>query len=87
MSTEQKINRHFKIVFEPKEDWYGIGSLVQMYGITDRGFRRWAVGAGRLSHYIGESNAQVALEKANESTDDKYQKKFRTQGKVSFYAY
>ena len=68
-----KINKEFKIVFEPKNK--------EAFNKN----RRFAVGAGRLAEYIGESNAQSCFEKAMKSTTDKVRFRFRVQGIVDFY--
>ena len=67
------INKEFKIVFEPKNK--------EAFNNN----RRFAVGAGRLAEYIGESNAQSCFEKAMKSTTDKVRFRFRVQGIVDFY--
>lgn len=68
-----KINKEFKIVFEPKDK-----------GRFNNN-RRFAVGAGRLAEYIGEQNAQNCFEKAYSIKTDKIRFKFRVQGIVDFY--
>ena len=47
--------------------------------------RRFAVGAGRLSIYIGESNAQVVFSKGEKLSDDKLRIKFRKHGIIDIY--
>ena len=72
MSNEQ-FNKQYKIVFQPKEK--------EAYNNN----RRFAVGAGRLAHYIGEDNAATCFQKAEKMTTDKVRFKFRKQGIVDFY--
>jgi len=66
-------NKNFRIVFQPK------------YVNDFNNNRRFAVGAGRLAYYIGESNAAVCFRKADEMTTDKKRFKFRETGTIDFY--
>ena len=68
-----KINKEFKIVFEPKEK--------ERFNNN----RRFAVGAGKLADYIGEQNAQTLFEKAMKTKTDKVRFKLIVQGIVDFY--
>ena len=68
-----KFNKEFKIVFQPKEK--------EKFNNK----RRFAVGAGRLSIYIGESNAQVVFSKGEKLSDDKLRIKFRKHGIIDIY--
>lgn len=69
-----KLNREFKIVFQPKEpDLFN-------------GRRRFAIGAYSLQKYIGEVNAKTALSRALNSKDDKCTVKLRKHGRIDFYA-
>ena len=72
MSKEQ-FNKEYKIVYQPKEK--------EAYNNN----RRFAVGAGRLAHYIGEENAKTCFEKAEKMKTDKVRFKFRKMGIVDFY--
>ena len=72
MSKEQ-FNKEYKIVFQPKEK--------EAYNNN----RRFAVGAGRLAHYIGEENAKTCFEKSEKMKTDKVRFKFRKMGIVDFY--
>ena len=72
MSREQ-FNKEFRIVFQPKDK-----------SNFDNN-RRFAVGAGRLSHYIGEENAETCFNKAKDIKTDKIRFKFRKMGIVDFY--
>lgn len=67
------INKEFRIVFQPKnpEDF--------------NGKRRFAIGAGKLAEYLGEKNAETAIERALNTLDDKIRVKFRNTGWVDFY--
>ena len=47
--------------------------------------RRHLVGAGRLHLYVGEVNARYCFYRAEISTEDKTECKFRKAGKVIFY--
>ena len=69
----KKFNKEFKIVFQPKEK--------EKFNNK----RRFAVGAGRLSIYIGESNAQVVFSKCEKLSDDKLRIKFRKHGIIDIY--
>lgn len=69
----KKFNKEFKIVFQPKEK--------EKFNNK----RRFAVGAGRLSIYIGESNAQVVFSKGEKLSDDKLRIKFRKHGIIDIY--
>lgn len=66
-------NKNFRIVFQPKDK------------SRFNNNRRFAVGAGRLAEYIGESNAAVCFRKADEMITDKKRFKFRENGIVDFY--
>lgn len=66
-------NKNFRIVFQPKDK------------ARFNNNRRFAVGAGRLAEYIGESNAEVCFQKADRITTDKIRFKFRKMGIVDFY--
>lgn len=66
-------NKNFKIVFQPKDK------------TKFNNNRRFAVGAGRLSEYIGKSNAESCFEKSSEIVTDKKRFKFRKMGIVDFY--
>lgn len=67
------INREFRIVFQPKNP--------EEFG----GRRRFAIGGGSIAKYLGADNAAVAIEKALQSTEDCFKKKFRTKGEICFY--
>lgn len=72
---ELKINllREFNIVFQPnnREEFDGR--------------RRFLVSGNRLAEYIGVKNANDAIQRAWESGEDKFTRKFRKLGKVDFY--
>jgi hypothetical protein len=68
-----RLNRQFIIVFQPKPE-----SPFARKG-------RFAVGAYSLRKYIGEKNANTALERALRSVEDKCTIKFRKHGSVQFY--
>jgi len=67
------INKNFRIIFQPND--------------RDRfnGRRRFGVGAGQLHKYIGEHNANTSFEKALEGTDDRFVRRLRKEGSVTFY--
>jgi len=69
----EKLNKRFKIVFEPYE------------GHPLHGKRRFAVGAYSLYKYVGHTNAFTAILGALKSLDDKFSIKFRKHGIVEFY--
>lgn len=68
------LNLEFRLVFQPKDK--------NQYG----GRRRFAIGGNQLSKYIGEENAEKAIEKAFNSGLDKITFKYRSRGSVTFYA-
>lgn len=70
---DMSLNKEFRVVFQPKNP--------EEFG----GRRRFAIGAGSVAKYIGEENAKTAIEKAVQSTQDCFKKKFRTHGQISFY--
>lgn len=70
---QSEVNRHFRIVFQPKDP--------SLFG----GRRRFCVGGLSLAKYIGEDNAQTAIEKAFQNAADRYTKLFRTKGRIDFY--
>ena len=72
MSREQ-FNKEFRIVFQPKDKAL----------FDDK--HRFAVGAGRLSEYIGKENAETCFSKAKDIKTDKIRFKFRKMGIVDFY--
>lgn len=73
MTDRVYYNKQFRIVFQPKDKAL----------FNDN--RRFAVGAGRLAEYIGESNASVCFEKADKCKKDSIRFKFRETGIVDFY--
>ena len=66
-------NKNFKIVFQPKNKE------------KFENKRRFAVGAGRLEIYIGKSNTEVVIKKAEQMMTDKIRIKFRETGIVDIY--
>lgn len=68
-------NKQFKIVFQPKDKTQFNNN------------RRFAVGAGRLADYIGESNALACFKKADKMKTDKRRFVFRETGIVDFYVH
>lgn len=66
-------NRQFRIVFQPKDP--------ELHGK-----RRFAVGAYSLYKYVGQENANKALQRAICSRTDKYTVKLRTFGTIEFYS-
>jgi len=66
-------NRHFRIVFQPKEP--------ELFS----GKRRFCVGAYSLYKYIGQENANKALQRAISSDTDKYTVRLRKFGTIDFY--
>ena len=69
----RRLNRQFKIVFQPKNR-----KLFQ-----DR--RRFGVGAYSLYKYVGRKNAETALRRALSSLEDKCTVKLRKCGRIDFY--
>lgn len=69
----QIINKNFRIVFQPKNKE------------KFENKRRFAVGAGRLEIYIGKSNTEVVIKKAEQMMTDKIRIKFRETGIVDIY--
>lgn len=67
------INAEFRIVFQPKNPAL----------FNNR--RRFAIGGGQIAKYIGEHNAEVAIERAFNGTSDKCVVKLRKQGTIIFY--
>lgn len=69
----EKLNKEFRIVFQPREP--------ALHG----GKRRFAVGAYSLHKYIGEKNAKTALSRAFNSLDDVTTVRLRKHGRIDFY--
>lgn len=70
---EPLLNRHFKVVFQPKNP--------ELFGNR----RRFCVGIYSLHKYVGEANAVTAVRLAIEGKEDKFTRVFRKWGKVEFY--
>lgn len=68
------VNKNFRIVFQPKQ--------AELFGNK----RRFAVGAGSLAKYIGQENANKAIQRAFVSPLDKAQVKLRKFGRIDFYS-
>ncbi|MDV3779771.1 hypothetical protein CMU09_15260 [Elizabethkingia anophelis] len=66
------LNHHFRFVL----------TYFDVYGKRKRHF----VGAGRLSEYIGEKNAETVRKCANSMKTDKHRVKFRKCGQVDIYS-
>lgn len=71
--SKENFNKIYRIVFQPKEK--------EKFNNN----RRFAVGAGRLDHYIGEEKAKICFDKAEKLTKDKIRIKFRETGIVDIY--
>lgn len=71
--NSSKFNKNFKIVFQSKNKE------------KFENKRRFAVGAGRLEIYIGKSNTEVVIKKAEQMMTDKIRIKFRETGIVDIY--
>lgn len=70
-----RFNKEFKIVFQPKNK--------EQFDNK----RRFAVGAGRLENYIGKSNTDAVIKRAEKMTTDKIRIKFRETGIVDVYVH
>ena len=66
-------NKHFRIVLQPKDP-------------NLHGKRRFAVGAYSLFKYVGQENANKALQRAISSKTDKYTVRLRSFGSIEFYS-
>lgn len=66
-------NRQFRIVLQP-------------YDPGKHGKRRFAVGAYSLHKYVGQDNANKALQRAIYSKTDKYTVRLRSFGSIEFYS-
>ncbi|MDE5515138.1 hypothetical protein KRE43_05480 [Elizabethkingia meningoseptica] len=66
------LNHHFRFVL----------TYFDIYGKRKRHF----VGAGRLSEYIGEKNAETIQKTAFSMKRDKHTVKFRKCGKIEIYS-
>ena len=67
------LERTYRFVFQPK-DKSKLG-----------GKRRFYVGSGQLQDYIGKTNAETVLRKAEEMKVDKKRLKFRETGFLDIY--
>lgn len=72
MLAIMKLNKEFKVVFQPKD--------IELYGK-----RRFGVGACSLQKYIGENNANTAIQKALNLRTDKLRLRFRKHGIIDIY--
>lgn len=76
MELIKKVNKEFKIVFQPKD--HSLGCVIKR--------RRFAVGAGSLTKYISEELAVKTMLKALDSPEDSIKFQFRKQGQVTYYS-
>ena len=67
------LERTYRFVFQPKDK--------SKFG----GKRRFYVGSGQLQDYIGKTNAETVLRKAEEMKVDKKRLKFRETGILDIY--
>lgn len=67
------VNSEFRIVYQPKDPEQFEGK------------KRFAVGANSLHKYVGEHNAEIAIERALNSLDDKCTVRLRKHGRIEFY--
>lgn len=81
----REINKEFTIVFQPSLELFGYGELLEMFNLTDRKYRRFAIGAGTLPKMIGEENANKTFSRALDSKDDRYTRLHRKFGRIDFY--
>ncbi|HVW97536.1 MAG TPA: hypothetical protein VHA56_16300 [Mucilaginibacter sp.] len=70
------INKHFRIVYEPK-----LKSVGAMFARV-----RFAVGAGQLEKYVGAETAFKAATNAYQSKRQIYTLRHRTFGRIDFYS-
>ena len=75
------LNRNFRFVFEPKQDT-GQFSLNLFEKRSDK---RFLLGAGQLSNYITEKNAETVIKATEKMKTDKKTIKFRKYGKIEIY--
>lgn len=78
MATDiTSLNRNYTFIFCPKHPY--------LYGRMRRK-KYFGVGAGKLSYYLGKSNAQAVIKRALKLKDkDKDIVKFRATGRVYIY--
>lgn len=67
-----KLNNEFKVVFQPRDP--------EQYGK-----RRFGIGACSLEKYIGENNANTAIEKALNLRMYKLRLRYRKHGIIDIY--
>jgi hypothetical protein len=75
METLPFKNREVKIVYQPNPGMPG----------SDKPKGRFGVGVGALRKYVGDHNAETALQRAFECADDKLTVKLRKYGRIDFY--
>jgi len=72
-------NNQFRFVFSPNEqNWYTI-HLNKPFN------KRFLIGAGQISNYVNEKNAETVLKTAEKMKTDKCTIKFRKYGKIEIY--
>jgi hypothetical protein len=76
-----KINKNFRIVFEPK-----VKNLGAMYTCRRVGLIRFLVKAGQLEKYVGPETAIKAATNAFASKRQLYTLRHRTYGRIDFYS-
>ena len=77
-------NKNFRFVFTPNFEQINYNYFVDSsYGCYSS--RRFLVGAGSISEYITEKNAETVLKTAEKMKTDKSTVKFRKYGKIEIY--
>lgn len=77
----RKINKNFRIVFQPKRK-----DLGAMYTQRRFGMVRFGVGAGQLEKYVGPETAFKAATDAYDSGKQLFTVRHRTHGRIDFYS-
>jgi len=79
-------NKNFRFVFESKSDQFPrMDCIGNMIGFTELPGKRFLIGAGQISKYITEKNAETVLKTAENMKTDKTTIKFRKYGKIEIY--
>lgn len=77
------LNRNFRFVFEPNQD--SIKEVLQFAFSMKYKPRRFLIGAGQLSKYLTEKNAETVIKATEKMKTDKKTIKFRKYGKIEIY--
>lgn len=76
-----KLNKDFLFVFTPNPD----SGQFALNLFQTRNDKRFLIGAGKISHYITQKNANKVISATQKMKTDKKTIKFRNYGKIEIY--